>query len=125
MKALSKKRKNDLLLIAILLFFALICLFSITLSKKEGSIIQIVRDKSVMDSYPLTIEQQIELSDESGRNTLLIQNGKAQIIDADCPDGLCMHQNPICYNGETIVCLPHKLVIRVVSGEEGEVDIAT
>jgi hypothetical protein len=36
-----------------------------------------------------------------------------------------MHQNPIRYNGETIVCLPHKLVIRVVSGEEGEVDIAT
>ena len=125
MKALSKKRKNDLLLIAILLFFALICLFSITLSKKEGAIIQIVRNKSVMDSYPLAIEQQIELSDESGRNTLLIQNGKAQIIDADCPDGLCMHQNPIRYNGETIVCLPHKLVIRVVSGEEGEVDIAT
>ena len=125
MKALSKKRKNDLLLIAILLFFALICLFLITISKKEGAIIQIVRDKSVMDSYPLTIEQLIELSDESGCNTLLSQNGKAQIIDADCPDGLCMHQNPIRYNGETIVCLPHKLVIRVVSGEEGEVDIAT
>ena len=125
MKALSKKRKNDLLLIAILLIFAVICLFLITIGKTEGAVIQIVRDKTVIESHPLTVDQQIELSNESGSNTLLIQDGKASMIAADCPDGLCVQQKAIGYNGETIVCLPHKLVIRVVSGEEGEVDIAT
>ena len=125
MKSLSKKRKNDLLLIAILLIFAVICLFLITVSKTEGAVIQIVRNGTVTESHPLTVNQQIELSDEHGSNTLLIQDGKASMINADCPDGLCVQQNPIGYNGETIVCLPHKLVIRVVSGEEGEVDIAT
>lgn len=125
MKPRSRKRKNDLLLIAILLIFALISLILITISKKEGASIQIVRDQMVIDSFSLNENRTVELSDETGSNTLVIQNGKAVMTAADCPDKLCVHQNPIGYNGETIVCLPHKLVIRVVSGEEGEVDLAT
>ena len=125
MKSTVQKRKNDLLLIGILLGAAVFFLFLIIICKKEGAVIQIVIDGTVIESYPLAVERTVELSDEDGSNTLVIENGEAHITKADCPDKLCVHQNPIGYLGETIVCLPHKLIIRVVSGEEGEVDLAT
>ena len=43
--------------------------------------------------------------------------------DASCPDQLCVHQNAIDKTGQTIVCLPNKVVVTVENGEEDEVDI--
>jgi hypothetical protein len=52
----------------------------------------------------------------------VIENNTARIKEADCPDELCVHQKEISKTGESIICLPHKLVIRISGGEEKEVD---
>ena len=54
---------------------------------------------------------------------MTIQDGQAFIEEADCPDKLCVKHKPISRNGESIICLPHKLAIRIVGGEEEEVDV--
>ena len=46
--------------------------------------------------------------------------------DADCPDRLCVKQGRIKKVGESIVCLPHKVVIEIVGEkEEAGVDAVT
>ena len=42
--------------------------------------------------------------------------------DAECPDKLCMRQGAISRDGQTIVCLPHKLVVEVIGGEKEAYD---
>ena len=58
----------------------------------------------------------------NGQNVLQIKDGYASIIEADCPDKLCQKQKKIRYNGETLVCLPHKVIVSVISYEETEID---
>lgn len=69
----------------------------------------------------LSLNQNIEriIETENGNNILKIENGMAYISDADCPDLLCAKHRAISKTGETIVCLPHSLVIRVVSDKNG------
>ena len=55
-------------------------------------------------------------------NTLLIQNGKAKMIEADCRDQLCVHQKAISIQNENIVCLPNRVVVTVTNEESGGVD---
>ena len=43
----------------------------------------------------------------------------------DCPDRLCVQQHAICKERETIVCLPNKVVVEVVGGEEADLDSVT
>ena len=63
--------------------------------------------------------QSIDIVTEDGHvNTLVIEGGRARIEAADCPDKLCVKQRAISKAGESIICLPHKLVIRI-SGESG------
>lgn len=57
-----------------------------------------------------------------GENILLIENGKASIVDADCPDGLCVKQKAISSQNETICCLPNRVIVEVTSDNENEVD---
>lgn len=81
------------------------------------------RNGEVIGSYPLDHNQRLAFTDDKGkRNVLVIQEGKAYMEEADCPDKLCVKQKAIERNGESIICLPHKLVIRIAGGEEGEVD---
>ena len=47
-------------------------------------------------------------------NMLVIKDGHASIKNADCPDGLCIKQGSISKSNESIICLPNKLVVRIV-----------
>ena len=50
---------------------------------------------------------------EGHYNTIAVDKGSISIIEADCPDQLCVHQGKISDGLKPIVCLPHKLVIRI------------
>ena len=68
-------------------------------------------------------EPRSELIDTGrGTNLLVIQDGKAKVTEADCPDRLCVNQKAISYQGESIICLPHKLTVTIEGGEHGSVD---
>lgn len=55
-------------------------------------------------------------SDNSGdnRNIIVIEKGKVSVIDANCPDKICVEHKEIDSVGETIICLPHKLIVEIV-----------
>ncbi|CCZ53222.1 putative uncharacterized protein [Clostridium sp. CAG:75] len=41
---------------------------------------------------------------------------------ADCPDKICVHHKGIRSNGETIICLPHKVIVTIQSSKTGDLD---
>lgn len=49
----------------------------------------------------------------SGLNIIMIENGKVSVIDANCPDKICVEHKEIDSVGETIICLPHKLIVEI------------
>lgn len=59
---------------------------------------------------------------DGGSNLLVISSQSASVTWADCPDQLCVRQRSISRQGQCIICLPHKLVIQVEQGKEGETD---
>ena len=63
--------------------------------------------------YDLSTDTEVEIRCDSGYNILRIKNGRASVSDADCPEGICTAHFPISISGESIVCLPHRLVIHI------------
>ena len=51
-----------------------------------------------------------------------IKDGEASMIEADCPDQICVHEKAISADGESIICLPNKIVVEVESDKESELD---
>ena len=83
---------------------------------KDGNLVSVSINGEEKYVYPITdnIETDI-ITGENGKNinTLVIEDGKAYIKSATCPDKICVGHRPISKDGETIVCLPHKIVISV------------
>ena len=111
----QKQKKNDCLLIAGLLILTLFLLFFWRfLHHGPSAVVQIEINGTVTETLPLNQDaDRILTGVDGGTNHLVIEGGAASITEATCPDKICVHQGPIKETGETIVCLPHRLVITV------------
>lgn len=115
-------KKRDLFLIGGILLLALALLLVIQLTKKTGAYVIVRIDGADVAHYSLSEPQTYPLN--GGTNTLRIEDGKAWLIDADCPDQICVRQGMIDEVGETVTCLPNRLTVTVYGADAG-VDFVT
>ena len=66
-------------------------------------------------TYSLEEDQVIKVGDT---NICEIKDKKVSMLSADCPDQLCIHQRTIQLQGETIVCLPNKVVLEITGTKQ-------
>ena len=119
----KKKLWRDILLIGALLAIVLTVFLVVTLTKKEGAYVEVVIDGELYATYPLAIPREVTLN--GGTNILVIEDGKAYLSYANCPDHTCVNTGKISYNGQSIVCLPNRITIKVVSTDGGGVDFVS
>ena len=112
-----KKRKNDLIFVAVLLSVLLIAGLGILLFRGEGDTVTVTVDGVLWAEYPLNEDRTVEIKTERGVNLLVIRDGKAEIESASCPDGICVAHRPVFRDNESIVCLLNRVVITVVSDD--------
>lgn len=60
------------------------------------------------------------VSEESGYNLLAVSESGVSMEAADCRDQICVHHRPITDSAESIICLPHRLVVEVAGGTDSE-----
>ena len=109
-------KKRDIILIASILIVAIAFFLIVELTKEEGAGVTVKVDGIEVAEYSLSKNGTYPLN--GGTNILVIENGKAYLTDANCPDKLCVHQGKISMTGETITCLPNKLTVTVFGAEE-------
>ena len=78
--------------------------------------IRVTVDGEEYGTYPLSEDAEVEIrTGKNGEqlNRLVIKDGVAYVETATCPDGICAAHKPISRDGESIICLPHKVVVAV------------
>lgn len=118
MKALTTRQKcrNDILFIAALLVVVAVAGACLWLFRGTGDTVTVTVDGAVYGVYPLSQDRVEDIhTGETGLNRLVIQGGQARIETATCPDGICAAHRPVSREGESIVCLPHRVVVTISS----------
>ena len=118
---------NDIIFIAALLLMAAAGLVYLFVFRDSGNVVEVTVDGEVYGVYSLseniTCEIRTGKNDES-INRFVIADGKVYMQDASCPDGICVAHRPIFRDGESIVCLPNRVVVTVITQEtEDSADI--
>lgn len=117
------KRRNDLILIISLLLILSVIGLCFFFLRKEGDTVRVTVDGRLYGVYSLSDDTVVDIrTGENGEhlNRLIIKDGKAYVEEASCPDGICAAHYPIFRDGESIVCLPHRVVITVHAEGDGE-----
>lgn len=119
-------KKNDILLIGILLLIVAIWWGGSWWASRGvvASQVLIWQDTVLVGTYQLNGNQNVILPIDSnyGHNKMMIENGSVRMLEADCPDQVCVHTAPISKPGQTIVCLPNRVVIEITGIGEVLID---
>lgn len=74
---------------------------------------KIIFDKSLVGNT-------IPIESEFGYNLIELGDEEVRVIDADCPDQIDVKQGYISRIGETIVCLPNRMVVEIKGMDKNE-----
>lgn len=110
------KTKTWILIIAAFTLAAVTASAWILLARNGSGVAEIVQDGKVIREIDLNavIEPYtFEIVSEKGSNTVEVEPGRIRIVSADCRDHYCVNQGWLRDGITPIVCLPHRLVIRM------------
>lgn len=87
-------------------------------AEREQPTVEIIQDGKLLRTVSLSEDTEFTIECAEGFNTVTVKDGAVMISSADCPDLVCVKTGAISGGAVPIVCLPHRLEIRVVSGGE-------
>ena len=108
-----KKTRMDIFLLAGLLIVGLHLPHG-----ENGSVVEVRVNGKVTATYPLSSNIEKTITTEDGdSNTFCIKDHKVTMTHASCPDQICVRTKGISKTGESIVCLPHQVVLAITSAQ--------
>lgn len=118
-----KKHRFDLILLAILLLGAALAWFFLRPKAEEGAWVVITQEGRETGRYALSQDQTVLIGEREGDYNLLeIKDGTAAITEANCGDHTCIRTGAVSHSGQSIICLPHKVVVTITGGESSGID---
>lgn len=105
------KKRDWMFAAAMIVLAAAIWLFGQS-EHKKASALKIMAGGKNFGIYDLKEDREIKIYEH---NICTIKDGIVSMTWADCPDQICVKTKEISKVGETIICLPHKVVLEIIS----------
>lgn len=119
----GRKHKNDMIFIAALLVAVTLLGAIWYFCRGEGDTVTVTVDGVLFGEYSLSVDRTVEIRTDKGLNVLVIEDGRARVVEASCPDGICAAHRPISRSGESIACLPNKVIVTVKATDPNAPDV--
>jgi len=115
-------RKADIILFIVLVVMGLAVSAALTFTHADaGADAKVVIESGgeLYARYPLSEARTIKVPSKSGGyNMVVINGGAVAVVEASCKNQVCVKHGAISRSGESIVCLPNRLVVRIENGSE-------
>lgn len=86
--------------------------------KSAGGEVVVTRGGEELGRYALNAPGRVPVQGANGFSlVLVVEGGRARVEESTCPDLICQRHAPISGEGESIICLPGQVTIRVEGGE--------
>ena len=102
-------KKGDFLIIgtvAAIFILSVVFIFSFS---NQGSRVVIKQNNEII--YNQSINQNDTV--DTGSNIVIIKDGVVFMNEADCKNQICVKSGKISKKGESIVCLPNKVIVEI------------
>ena len=109
-------KKGDFILIGALLFMGLAIVLWQYHGRQEGEQVVITVEGEVYKVLDINEDQEVKVETKDGHyNLVQIKDKTVKMLEADCKNQVCVNSAEITDIGETIVCLPHQIIVKIVA----------
>ncbi len=78
---------------------------------------EIYSDGELIKTVSLSENTRFTVDRGDGYNVIEVQDGAVSVVDASCPDKVCIHTGAVSQGAVPIICLPNRLEVRVISAD--------
>ena len=117
------KYRLDVIVIAVVLLVAVGFLLVNKLTGKAGAYAEVSINGSVVAKYSLLQNGTFSLN--NGTNALTIENGYAYMSYSNCKDHVCENMGKAMHVGESIICSPNRVTVKIVGETNDSVDLVS
>ncbi len=121
MESKARIKIGDILLMSVILITAVFLLLLPFFQKRADSAEIVFVKTGEVRTVSLDKDQAFAISSQDISLTVCVRDGEIFVSESSCRDGICRGTHPISRAGQSIVCLPAGVIVRIV-GEEVEVD---
>lgn len=86
----------------------------------QNPVVRIKKGNQIVEEIRMSDVEDYEIVN-LGTNKVRIEHDGVYMENANCPDKLCVHQGRISRTGQSIICLPNKIIVEIV-GKKPDVD---
>lgn len=83
--------------------------------EQNGQEVRRVELSSIIQPETMVLEGEISV-------TVLLEPGQVSIVHSDCPDQICVNTGVLTRPGQSAVCLPARVAVRIVGKSETGTD---
>lgn len=112
----------DIMFIVLILALPVVFIGSFRHEKQNSKKAQIYKNNRLWATYDLAKDTSITISNKRMRMLAKIEKNKIRITESNCPRHTCVHTSWIGNPGQTIVCLPNKLIIEIKGKQDFKYD---
>jgi hypothetical protein len=84
-----------------------------------GGYAEVYVKNELVETIDLRTNGRFAVKNEEGYNLLEVEDGGIRMAEADCLSQTCVHAGAKSMGGEIIVCLPNRVVVKIVGAPEG------
>jgi hypothetical protein len=104
-------------ILAVLCLLALSCVIYLCAARgSEGARAEVTVDGEVVAALFLG-ENRVYSPPRMPGVRIAVRDGAAGFVASDCTDKVCVHTGFLSLRGQSAVCLPNRVVVRVLAGE--------
>lgn len=112
----------DLVVLGVILVLVVALLLVLYLPRDNGATVQVYRSGKLVAEYELNDAKDTPIVKNYGSLVLLIEGDGVTALESECPDKCCVKQGKINRDGESIICVPQEIVVKIVGGDKSEVE---
>lgn len=117
--------RGDLYLILIILITGLILFLMIQISSKSGQCLYVYYAQKLVTTVQLNKNENLNIQGDLGISQIVIRDGQVWMEKSPCPQKICIHMGKITHHGQSIVCIPNRIVLLIKKNHDPKIDAIT
>jgi len=107
--------KKDIILILIIILISFLLIMN--KNKKQANIAYVYYDNDLILQIDLSKDNTYKVNGNNGEVVIEVKENKIRVNEENSPYHLCSKQGYISKQGESIVCLPNKIIIKLPNND--------
>ncbi len=102
-------KKGDFIIIGAIAVTFVLSIVLLASFSKQGSRVVIKQNNEIVYDRSIKLNNTVDLN----ANTIVIKDETVYMQDAGCKNQICVNTGKISKKGESIICLPNKVIVEI------------